>query len=193
VNKDQKLLEEAYQRICEGAKEPLYFGPKKDKEKWFKWLNKHYYKVNEDGSVSIEGDVELLSQRLRSKINRLAFNFNRIDGRFVCVNHGITTLEGGPKYVAKDFSCAHNKIKSLEGSPEYVGEDFNCYGTQITSLEGAPKVIKGEFYGSSPNMDGEIVDKDYRKYMRDHELSKRADKELSKDFSQEELDALKDF
>lgn len=193
MNKDQKLLEEAYQRICEGTKEPLYFGPKKDKVKWFKWLNKHDYEVHEDGSVSIKGDVELFSPRLRSQNNRFAFNFNRIDGRFICINHGITTLEGAPKYVTRDFCCGHNDIKSLKGSPEYVGENFNCYGTQITSLEGAPRVIKGEFYGSSPNMGGEIVDKDYRKYMRDHELSKRADKELSKDFSKEDLKALEDF
>lgn len=193
MNKDQKLLEEAYQRICEGTKEPLYFGPKKDKEKWFKWLNKHNYEVHEDRSVSIKGDVELFSRRLRSQNNRLAFNFNRIHGRFVCVDHGINTLEGAPKYVTRDFCCGRNDIKSLKGSPEYVGEDFNCYGTQITSLEGAPRVIKGRFYGSSPNMGGEIVDKDYRKYIRDHELGKRADKELSKDFSDDDLKTLEDF
>ena len=59
MNKDQKLLEEAYCKIYESIKEPLYFGPKNQKDLWFRWLEEHNYEVNGDGSVDINESVRL--------------------------------------------------------------------------------------------------------------------------------------
>lgn len=177
MNKDQKLLEERYQQICESTREPLYLGVEKDKERWMKWLSKLKHEVHEDGSVSIKKDVELSSKRMHG---RLPFNFNQIQGDFVCIASDLKTLEGAPRYVAGGFSCAHNKITSLKGAPNYVGDEFNCHGCKITSLEGCPEIIKGEFSHDT------FSDEDYRAFAK-----KRAfvDKNLDKEF---DID-LKDF
>jgi hypothetical protein len=164
---DLKLLEEAYLEIIEkslfyeSAREPVYLGAEKDKERWMKWLSKLKHEIHENGSISVKTDVDLNSKRM---YGRLPFNFNRIHGDFVCIASDLETLEGAPRYVASSFSCAHTKITSLKGAPNYVGDEFNCHGCKITSLEGCPEIIKGEF--SHDN----FCDKDYRDYIKFHNL-----------------------
>lgn len=165
MNKDQKLLEECYQLIYESIKEPLYFGVEKDKERWMKWFNMRKYKfqVHEDGSVSTKSDIEFISQRLYGK---LPFKFNKVEGNFICINCGIKTLEGAPRYVGGNFSCAHNQLTSLKDSPNYVGGWFNGYGNKFVSLEGAPEVVKEEFETD------QFSDENYKEYIKFKNLKK---------------------
>ena len=141
MNKDQRLLEEAYQAIYESTREPEYFGPEKDKQKWFKWLKKQKHEVHEDDSVSIEGDVSLSGKSL----TRIPFNFNVVKGYFFCLNNEITSLQGAPKIVKGTFMCSDNKLTSLQGAPKIVEGYFDCTDNKLTSLEGAPDSVEGYF------------------------------------------------
>jgi hypothetical protein len=177
MNKDQRLLEEAYQSICESLKEPLYFGPKKDKEGWLLWLKDYVHEVHEDGSVSIDGDVNFMVNTL----SVFPFKFKKVTGDFSCFNLKLTTLEGAPEEVGGDFLCSYNMFKTLKGAPEKVGGSFYCFHNSkklmIASLEGAPAEIGGEFESNR------FTDEDYRRYAREKKIKKKLDKELDKDLN----------
>jgi hypothetical protein len=38
----------------------------------------------------------------------------------------LTSLEGAPEKVGKDFDCTNNQLINLEGAPKEVGKNFNC-------------------------------------------------------------------
>ena len=100
------------------------------------------YKINPDGSVDVNGDVNLHNKRL----NKIPLKFNRVSGYFDCSNNQLTTLAGSPEYVGRSFYCSYNQLTSLEGSPDYIGGDFLCDNNQLTSLKGSPIVVGGCFY-----------------------------------------------
>ena len=141
MNKDQKLLEEAYCKIYESVAQPLYFGPPERKQEFLKWLKKLKHEVRSDGSVSVEGNAHLAS----ASLTRIPFNFRVVTGYFNCYSNKLTSLEGAPKEVGGDFHCYSNNLTSLEGAPKKLGGNFGCGHNNLTSLEGAPEVIKGEF------------------------------------------------
>ena len=141
MNKDQKLLEEAYCKIYESVTEPLYFGPPERKQDFLDWLKKRKHEVRSDGSVSVEGDVNLTYLDLV----RIPFKFRVVTGYFNCYNNNLTSLEGAPKEVRGNFSCSNNKLTSLEGAPKEVRGNFSCSNNKLTSLEGAPKEVRGNF------------------------------------------------
>jgi|AntRauTorckE6833_2_1112554.scaffolds.fasta_scaffold00324_58 hypothetical protein len=59
-----------------------------------------------------------------------------VNGNYICKMNEITSLEGSPIRVTKDFDCSHNELISLDGAPEYVGGDFNCFNNpNITKKE----------------------------------------------------------
>ena len=74
MNKDHKLLEEAYQSIYESVSEPLYFGPPKRKEEFLRWLNRLPRTIHPDGSVSVEGDVNLSDLKFNSFLKLIFFH-----------------------------------------------------------------------------------------------------------------------
>jgi hypothetical protein len=92
------------------------------------------------------------------------------------------TLTGSPRYVGGTFMSGpdNQNISSLEGAPDYVGKDFWCMSTLLKSLEGAPEVIKGYFGTKWFSKD------DYREYAekaaRENRIKKKLDKELSPEF-----------
>jgi hypothetical protein len=196
MNKDQKLLEEAYQSICESTEEPLYFGPEEDKKTWMEWLNRWLkYEVIGDGSINVlKGDVVIANTYLK----RLPFNFNKVSGifdchgneltslqgapkiiggSFACDNNRLTSLEGSPKKIKGNFFCSFNKLTTLKGSPQTVNGDFFCHKNKLTSLEGAPDVIKERF------VHDKFTDEDYRLFVKKREISRRVAKELSPDLN----------
>jgi hypothetical protein len=197
MNKDQKLLEEAYQSIYESVREPLYFGPEEQERKWMKWLKKLKHEVHEDGSVSIHETAYLESKSLQ----RLPFNFKKVTQDFWCVRNNLTSLEGAPKEVGGNFFCDHNNLTTLEGAPIKVGKVFNCCNNNLTSLKGAPKEVGGVFWclgnplnslEGAPEVIGEkfgsdqFSDEDYRDYIKHEKYVKgKLDKEFDID--------LKDF
>jgi hypothetical protein len=125
------------------------------------------YIINGDGSIDVDGDVELQY----TNISRLPIKFNKVSGDFNCSGNQMTTLEGCPKEVGTVFTCSsNNRLKSLKGGPEKVGtifmcsnnsltslefspsnivEDFDCSYNYLSNLEGCPKVVSDSFYCSS--------------------------------------------
>ena len=99
------------------------------------------YTINSDGSIDVDGDVNIAYM----KLDKLPLRFNRIGGNFDCsVNH-LTSLIGAPKEIGGNFYCNNNQLTSLEGAPKEVGGFFDCRYNQLTSLEGAPKEVGGFF------------------------------------------------
>ena len=121
------------------------------------------YTIHPDGTVDVDGDVDLRNLKGtslpvqfgkvrgdfdydRTKITSLKGAPQAVGGGFYCGNTPITSLKGAPQSVGSDFYCHNTKITSLEGAPQYVGGDFGCSNTNITNLDGAPQTVGGSFY-----------------------------------------------
>ena len=99
------------------------------------------YTINDDGSIDVDGAVNLS----RKKLTKIPFNFSKVGGDFYCYGNQLTTLEGAPNTVGGNFHCYYNKLTTLEGAPNTVGEGFYCDNNQLTSLEYAPNTVGGNF------------------------------------------------
>jgi len=99
------------------------------------------YIINPDGSIDVDGDINLVNINLI----KLPLKFNIVSGEFDCRGNKLTSLEGCPKEVGGDFSCYANQLTSLEGCPKEVGGYFDCANNQLTSLIGCPKEVGGYF------------------------------------------------
>ena len=63
-----------------------------------------------------------------------------------CSSCGLTSLKGSPKLMKGYFKCSYNKLTTLEGAPAYIGKDFDCSSNNnLISLKGAPTVVRGDF------------------------------------------------
>lgn len=137
-----------------------------DKQKIESWCNTYdlgRYNINDDGSIDVNGDVDLYNLKLRE----LPFKFNNVFGEFniemnyleslkncpdsvgnfYCgLNNHLTNLEFSPKIVKGSFGCNDNNLTSLKGSPEKVENDFYCASNKLTSLSDCPKFVGGDFY-----------------------------------------------
>jgi hypothetical protein len=105
------------------------------------WYDIKNYHINPDGTVDVDGDVDLSE----IKLTKIPLNFGRVSGHFQCP-YLLTTLEGAPKEVGGDFDCRNNQLTTLEGAPKEVGGNFYCTNNQLTSLEGSPNEVGGHFY-----------------------------------------------
>ena len=106
-----------------------------------KQYNIRDYTINDDGSIDVDGNVDLCDRSL----TKLPLKFRSVSGYFDCEDNQLTTLEGAPKSIDGYFDCGNNQLTSLEGAPQSVGGDFYCYNNQLTSLEGAPQSVGGDF------------------------------------------------
>ena len=97
------------------------------------------YTINEDGSIDVEGNVNLVNMYL----TKLPLNFRNVTGYFKCGNNHLTTLEGCPKSVGGVFSCYSNNLTSLKGCPEFVGKSLDCRHNKITTFEHFPISMGG--------------------------------------------------
>ena len=100
------------------------------------------YTINNDGSIDVDGDVNLTNRRL----SKLPLKFGSVSVDFNCYNNQLTSLQGAPEFVGVSFNCHNNQLTTLEGAPKSVHEDFNCQDNQLTSLEGVPISVGGDFY-----------------------------------------------
>ena len=100
------------------------------------------YTINEDGSVDVDGNVNLSYKGL----TEIPFNFNKVSGIFNCAENKLTSLKGAPKKVGGDFGCSYNKLTSLEGVPKKVGGNFYCSNNDLISLKGIPLKINGNLF-----------------------------------------------
>ena len=99
------------------------------------------YTINDDGSIDVNGNVNLS----RKKLTKIPFNFSKVSGSFWCNKNQLTSLKGAPNNVGGIFSCNNNQLTSLEGAPNNVGGIFSCNNNQLTSLDGAPNTVGGGF------------------------------------------------
>ncbi|MCK9476326.1 MAG: hypothetical protein M0R46_10420 [Candidatus Muirbacterium halophilum] len=106
------------------------------------------YTINEDGSIDVNGNVNLVNRQLKV----LPLKFRNVNGFFNCGFNELITLEGAPQRVGGDFYCGDNQLTSLMDCPQSVGGDFSCYDNQLTSLVGCPQIIGGEFDCSDNNL-----------------------------------------
>jgi hypothetical protein len=99
------------------------------------------YTINDDGTIDVDGDVDLSGYDL----SEIPLTFNKVSGYFYCSYNKLTTLKGSPKWIGSSFSCDRNQLTSLEFSPDYVGGDFNCRWNKLTDNY-CESEIGGYFY-----------------------------------------------
>ena len=110
------------------------------------------YTVNNDGSIDVNGDVDLS----RFELTELPLRFNKVTGNFHCGYNNLTSLKGSPRWVGGYFICSRNELTSLEFSPDYVGGWFGCGMNKLTDNL-CDTEIGGSFY-TSLKQDGMIFD-----------------------------------
>lgn len=109
----------------------------------------------ESGKVLINGigKIEFINKSAKTIANDV-FEWNEIDGEFICFKKNIESLEGFPRkvYNKNINGCAINinqckNLKSLKGAPNSIFGGFYCIECDsLTSLEGAPEKVAGDFY-----------------------------------------------
>jgi hypothetical protein len=100
-----------------------------------------YYKVNDDGIVDAEGNVDLRNMNL----TEIPVQFGCVNGDFDISGNNLKSLLGSPHTVGGDFNCAHNELRSLVSGPSIVGESYNCANNLLSNLEGAPRSVGRDF------------------------------------------------
>jgi hypothetical protein len=77
------------------------------------WLSKctdGTWRVNPStGLVDVDGDFDCRKSGLQ---NLMGVRFGRVSGNFDCSNNQLTSLEGAPQEVGKDFGCIFNQLTS---------------------------------------------------------------------------------
>ena len=96
------------------------------------------YTINDDGSVDVDGNVNLSTGDLKE----IPLNFNKVSGAFWVDGNGITSLKGSPKKVGGRFDCSMNNLTSLEGGPKVVGGAYLCHNNYLTNLKGSSEECK---------------------------------------------------
>jgi hypothetical protein len=110
------------------------------------------YTINPDGSIDVDGSVNLWDKGLVE----LPLTFNKVSGWFDCGNNRLTTLKGCPRWVGDYFRCNYNNLTSLKFSPDYVGGDFYCRKNNLTDNYCETEI--GEDFYTSLEQDGLIFD-----------------------------------
>ena len=118
--------------------EPLDTIPKI--ESWLEDTGVINYKVNQDLTVDVKGNVSIDAGVVYKK---LPVKFGKIRGSFYLDNcKTIETLEGCPVFVRDKFMIKNCNIKNLKGSPRTVKE-FVCRDcTSLISLAGVPDNVQ---------------------------------------------------
>lgn len=139
------------------------------------WV-KERLEIEPDGTLNWKGNIEILylkEQKWQVPIanrQRLPIKFGRVDGSFtisavtniksligcphtcdsfIISNLGISSLEGAPSKVYRNYNVRGNKLTSLEGAPQEIGGYFDCsWMSSLTTLEGAPKRV-GSYFNCS--------------------------------------------
>lgn len=129
----------------------IFLDPENDKNIVKEWIKNNYkitgkLTISDDFVVDCDGGVYVKNKSITSLTNGL-FRWGKVEGNFTCSFTLITSLEGAPEEVGKNFDCSDCvKLKTLEGSPVYVGGNFGCDGCRsLKSLKGAPEEVRSNF------------------------------------------------
>ena len=90
------------------------------------------YTINPDGSIDVDGNVELGVY----KLDKIPLKFNNVSGYFNISFNKITSLEGCPKYIGGRFYCNYNKLTSLEYFPNKINHEILLKDNPLESLVG---------------------------------------------------------
>ena len=99
------------------------------------------YTFNSDGSIDVNGNVDLYYMELK----QLPLIFNKVTGSFDGSYNDLTSLKGSPRWVGGWFDCYNNDLTSLEFSPDHVGSVFSCDCNDLTDNY-CDTEIGGKFY-----------------------------------------------
>jgi len=138
------------------------------------------YIINEDGSIDVDGTVDLSHEKLKV----LPLNFRKVSGDFHCGFNKLTSLNGSPQSIDGDFYCISNHLTSLEGAPQRVGGIFWCYSNKLKNIDYLPKYYKKLHIYNNPIF--KIIDL----FTLSNEyvgISNREDKDLIMDFIDREI------
>ena len=108
------------------------------------WLHYHGIKNAKvdpaTGVIDVDGDVEFDVE----DITALPYQFGTVTGDFSVGGMPLTTLKGCPHTVGESFECSHTDITSFEGGPKQVGRNYLAGGCkELVSLQGLPEVVPG--------------------------------------------------
>lgn len=99
-------------------------------DSWLQSNKVKRYVINEDFSVSVNGDVDLSFRKLIEFPSFIQFYI--VNGTFDCSENQLTSLRGCPSIVEGNFYCYNNQLNSLDYCPEIVNGKFFCHGNNKT-------------------------------------------------------------
>lgn len=101
-------------------------------EYWLKKNNDANYIINDDLSVDVDGDVNIISK----KLDKIPIKYNNIKGNFDCSNNNLSTFDNFPEYVGNYMWCNQNEFISLKGFSTYIGKSLVLDENKLTNLIG---------------------------------------------------------
>ena len=100
--------------------------------------NINKYKINTDGSVDVNDNVDLSNKKLK----QIPIKFGKVKGWFDCSGNELTNLVNGPLYIGGSYFCNNNNLSDFEGSPITIGANFICDDNPLESLIGLVTEVK---------------------------------------------------
>lgn len=91
------------------------------------------YTINTDGSIDVNGNVELSHNNL----NKIPLQFRNVSGFFDVYKNNLTSLKGSPIKCGY-FYCSRNLLTSLEYGPKEVRFEYDCYHNLLKTLKHSP-------------------------------------------------------
>jgi len=129
-----------------------------DKKKILRYFNLYFEgfniseeNIDDDGLFNSSESVKMTQPA--TVFRRLPVRFGVIR-QFKAVDKQLTTLDGSPQYVHREFDVDSNPLGSngLRGGPQQVGGNYWCNHCSLTTLEGAPKRVGEGFYCSDTQL-----------------------------------------
>jgi hypothetical protein len=121
------------------------------------------YTINNDGTVDVNGDLNIYLVRDRVKKderNDILINFNKVSGNVDIRLHwrkagraGQAQLPFTFNEVTGNFFANHSMLETLIGCPKKVGGNFDVRTNRLHTLEGAPETVGGYFCAIGNSLD----------------------------------------
>lgn len=97
-----------------------------------KEYNINNYTINSDGSIDVDGNVNICNYELTN----IPIKFHKVSGWFDCSNNYLTTLENTPTIMGGKFFCTSNELTNLIGCPKNIHRSSYFFNNPLESLEG---------------------------------------------------------
>ena len=107
-------------------------------EKWLRAFRIHSYKIKNDKSVDVYGNVSLGNNNLY----KIKVKFNEIHGVFNIAGNLLETLYGCPEIVHSGFNCSSNLLTTLKYAPKKVKGLFSCHSNKLKNYDYLPLDLK---------------------------------------------------